>query len=195
MAEALREAALEAGVSPSDARRRRGRLSRRRQRGHRRGVPGPEPAGLGRHVPARQRGSRESLGTTVKVGNDVQVATEAEFQLGAGRRYKSLLGVFWGTGVGGGIILNGKPWLGRGARRRDRPHGGQAGRRAVPLRATRAAWRPMRGEPRWRSRPARSTRPASKTDLFKIMKKHEHDRLTSGIWERALKQGDRSPRS
>ena len=42
------------------------------------------------------------------------MATEAEFQLGAGRPYKSLLGVFWGTGVGGGLILDGKPWLGRG---------------------------------------------------------------------------------
>jgi len=29
-----------------------------------------------------------------------------------------------------------------------------------------------------------------KTELFKIMKKHEHDRLTSGIWERALKAED-----
>ena len=48
------------------------------------------------------------------VGNDVQVATDAEFKLGAGKPYKSLLGVFWGTGVGGGLILNGKPWLGRG---------------------------------------------------------------------------------
>src|SRR5437764_9482803 len=28
------------------------------------------------------------LGTTVRVGNDVQVATEAEFHLGAGRPYK-----------------------------------------------------------------------------------------------------------
>ena len=27
----------------------------------------------------------------------------------------SLLGVFWGTGVGGGLILDGKPWHGRGA--------------------------------------------------------------------------------
>ena len=50
----------------------------------------------------------------MKVGNDVQVATEAEFHLGAGRPYKSLVGVFWGTGVGGGLILDGKPWLGRG---------------------------------------------------------------------------------
>jgi glucokinase len=28
------------------------------------------------------------------------------------------------------------------------------------------------------------------TELFKIMKKHHHDRLTSGIWERALKAKD-----
>ncbi|HEY4812660.1 MAG TPA: ROK family protein, partial [Solirubrobacteraceae bacterium] len=54
------------------------------------------------------------LGCRVVVGNDVQVATDAEFKLGAGRLYKSLLGVFWGTGVGGGLILDGKPWTGRG---------------------------------------------------------------------------------
>ena len=29
-----------------------------------------------------------------------------------------------------------------------------------------------------------------KTDLFKLMEKHEKDRLTSGIWERALDHGD-----
>ena len=51
----------------------------------------------------------------MRIGNDVQVATEAEFELGAGEPYDSLLGVFWGTGVGGGLILDGKPWLGRGA--------------------------------------------------------------------------------
>jgi glucokinase len=51
----------------------------------------------------------------VHLGNDVQVATRAEFQLGAGKPYDSVLGVFWGTGVGGGLILNGTPWRGRGA--------------------------------------------------------------------------------
>ena len=57
---------------------------------------------------------QQQLGTAVFVGNDVQVATEAEFRLGAGKPYTSVLGVFWGTGVGGGLVLNGKPWLGRG---------------------------------------------------------------------------------
>jgi glucokinase len=30
----------------------------------------------------------------------------------------------------------------------------------------------------------------AKTDLFKLMRKHEKDRLTSGIWERAIDHGD-----
>src|SRR5207245_10896455 len=35
----------------------------------------------------------EALGPEVSIGNDVQVATDAEFKLGAGRPYGSLLGV------------------------------------------------------------------------------------------------------
>jgi glucokinase len=57
----------------------------------------------------------EELGVPAFVGNDVQVATNAEYAMGAGRGCRSLLGVFWGTGVGGGIILDGKPWTGRGS--------------------------------------------------------------------------------
>src|ERR1700683_1455488 len=54
------------------------------------------------------------VGSPVRVGNDVQVATRAEFALGSGRPYRSLLGVFWGTGVGGGLILDGETGTGRG---------------------------------------------------------------------------------
>ena len=39
----------------------------------------------------------------------------AEFELGAGKPYDSMLGVWWGTGVGGGVILGGRQWDGRGA--------------------------------------------------------------------------------
>ena len=58
---------------------------------------------------------QEALGPPVSLGNDVNVATMAEFHLGAGQPYSSLLGVFWGTGVGGGVVLDGKLWLGRDA--------------------------------------------------------------------------------
>ena len=64
---------------------------------------------LGRRAVARRSAP------AVALGNDVQVATDAEALLGAGRPYRSLLGVFWGTGVGGGIVLDGRPWIGRGA--------------------------------------------------------------------------------
>jgi glucokinase len=127
--------------------------------------------------------------TTVKLGNDVQVATDAEFTLGAAREFSSLLGVFWGTGVGGGIVLDGKPWLGRGAAGEIghivvRHHGLQcpcgrkgcmeayAGRRAMESRARKAH------------------KDGEKTDLFKIMEEKGRDRLTSGIWERAIERGD-----
>jgi glucokinase len=125
----------------------------------------------------------------VRIGNDVQVATDAEFTLGAAREFSSLLGVFWGTGVGGGIVLDGKPWLGRGTageighiavhhRGLECPcgrHGcmeAYAGRRAMELRARRAH------------------EDGEKTDLFKIMEDKGRDRLTSGIWSRAIDRGD-----
>src|SRR3954466_15613464 len=56
----------------------------------------------------------KEVGPPISLGNDVDLATDAEFQIGAASEYDSLLGVFWGTGVGGGVILNGEPWNGRG---------------------------------------------------------------------------------
>jgi len=41
----------------------------------------------------------------VFLGNDVQVAVAAEARLGAGKDFRSMLGVWWGTGVGGGLLL------------------------------------------------------------------------------------------
>jgi glucokinase len=133
---------------------------------------------------------KQALGTEVKVGNDVQVATEAEFHLGAGKEFQSLIGVFWGTGVGGGLILDGKPWLGRGAAGEIGhmviKHGGAkcpCGRRGcMEAYAGRLA---MEAEAR------RRQEEGEKTDLFKLMEKHDKPRLTSGIWERALDSGDK----
>ncbi len=132
----------------------------------------------------------KEFGSPVYVGNDVQVATDAEFQLGAGEPYRSLLGVFWGTGVGGGIILEGKPWLGRGSAAEIghvviKNHGRKctcgrngcmeayAGRMAMELHARRLV------------------KKGRHTDLFRLMEERGRTRLTSGIWERALDHGDK----
>ncbi len=189
MATALRDAARRREHRAGGARGRRCRLAghdRRRQRRRARAIC---PAGKGTFPLA---GTLEgALGCEVRVGNDVQVATDAEFKLGAGRLYDSLLGVFWGTGVGGGLILDGEAWIGRGRRRRDRAHGRQDGRRALHLRATR-----MRGGLRRPGGDGSHVRKlhdekGTQTDLFKLMKEHERTRLTSGIWARALEHGDK----
>ena len=188
MAEALREAAAEAGVetgelagvgvgSPGDVDERTGVVSGARN------LPGWEGS-----FPLAETLAK-ALGTEVRVGNDVQVATEAEFHLGAGREFSSLIGVFWGTGVGGGLVLDGKPWLGRGA-------AGEIGHMVVKRGGAkcpcgrRGCMEAYAGRAAMEAEARRQHEEGAKTDLFKLMHKHEKDRLTSGIWERALDHGD-----
>lgn len=50
----------------------------------------------------------------VKIDNDARSFLRAEYMFGAGRGYKNLVGVTLGTGIGGGIIINGKMFYGAG---------------------------------------------------------------------------------
>jgi glucokinase len=50
----------------------------------------------------------EILGVPVFVENDVNLGTLGEYALGAGQGVRDLVGVFVGTGVGGGLVLDGK---------------------------------------------------------------------------------------
>jgi glucokinase len=51
---------------------------------------------------------KEALGVPAYIDNDVRVGAIGEFVHGAGRDVKDLVAVFVGTGIGGGIILDGK---------------------------------------------------------------------------------------
>lgn len=55
---------------------------------------------------------RERLNLPVHVDNDVNAMALAESKFGAGVGYDSVVCVAVGTGVGGGIVLNGKVWRG-----------------------------------------------------------------------------------
>jgi glucokinase len=131
----------------------------------------------------------KELGAEVRVGNDVQVATDAEFKLGAGRLYDSLLGVFWGTGVGGGLILDGKPWTGRGG-------AGEIGHMVVKIEGARCTcgrqgcMEAYAGRAAMEEHARKLHEKGRHTDLFKLMKERERTRLTSGIWARALEHED-----
>jgi glucokinase len=189
MAEALQEAAEAAGVAPDT-------LS-----GIGVGAPGAiddEAGTLARagNLPgwrdpyplAKELGARFG-GATVALGNDVQVATDAEFTLGAAREFSSLLGVFWGTGVGGGLVLDGKPWLGRGA-------AGEIGHTVVKRGGAKCpcgrkgCMEAYAGRSAMEAEARRQHEEGRKTELFKLMEKHEKPRLTSGIWERAIDAND-----
>jgi glucokinase len=188
MAAALREAAEQAGVeasalegvgvgSPGDVDEKSGTVSAARN------LPGWDGT-----FPLAQT-LKQALGAEVRVGNDVQVATEAEFHLGAGREFQSLIGVFWGTGVGGGLVLDGKPWLGRGA-------AGEIGHVVVKRGGAKCpcgrkgCMEAYAGRAAMEIEARRQQKEGVKTDLFKLMEKHGKDRLTSGIWERAIDHND-----
>jgi glucokinase len=131
----------------------------------------------------------KALGTRVALGNDVQVATDAEALLGAGRPFRSMLGVFWGTGVGGGIVLDGRPWVGRGA-------GGEIGHVVVKRNGARCTcgrrgcMEAYAGRGSMELRAKAREKKGTKTALFEIMRTRGRDRLTSGVWARALDRGD-----
>lgn len=132
----------------------------------------------------------KDLGTQVFVGNDVQVATDAEFHLGAGRPYDSLLGVFWGTGVGGGLVLDRKRWVGRGG-------AGEIGHVVVKLNGARCTcgrrgcMEAYAGRAAMEARARRRVKKGRRTDLFKLMEERGRTRLTSAVWAHALERGDK----
>jgi glucokinase len=189
MAVTVREAAAEAGIgldalqslgigSPGDVDNRAGTVTSARN------LPGWTGS-------FDVRGAlQDELGLSAVLGNDVNVATMAEYQIGAGAEFDSLLGVFWGTGVGGGLVLGGELWVGRAS-------AGELGHMVVKDGGQRCpcgrkgCLEAYAGRGAMEARARKMNEEGDKTELFKIMKKRERTRLTSGVFARALEQNDR----
>ena len=52
------------------------------------------------------------FGVPFFVGNDVNLGVLGEYHFGTGRGYKNIVGFFVGTGMGGGLVLNGELYTG-----------------------------------------------------------------------------------
>jgi glucokinase len=188
METAMKEAAKAAGVATGDL------------AGVGVGSPGAvSPAGVvtsARNLPGWEgsyplAGNLETaLGTRVVVGNDVAVGTQAEFAIGAAKQYSSVLGVFWGTGVGGGIILDEKMWHGRGG-------AGEIGHVVVKDNGRRCGcgnkgcMEAYAGRASMEARARKQIKKGAKSDLLKIMKKKDRVRFTSSVWFEAVEKGDK----
>jgi glucokinase len=128
-------------------------------------------------------------GAPVVLENDAHVAILGEWKRGAGRHYQHLLGVFVGTGVGGGLVLNGELHTGRGP-------AGEIGHMVVKPGGRlcsddrRGHLEAYAGRGRMEARARRLVEEGQKTILFDLMKKKGRPRLTSGVFLEALERGD-----
>src|SRR6058998_2786313 len=129
---------------------------------------------------------RKKLGSDVIVGNDVQVAILGEHTYGAAQGTRRAVGIWVGTGIGGGLIADGEIDVGfRGAAgeighmviKEDGPKCSCGRRGCVEALASRSAME-------------RDVRASPKSAVLKIMKERGKDRMTSSVIERALDAGD-----
>jgi glucokinase len=131
-----------------------------------------------------------AFGTRVIVGNDVAVGTQAEYAIGAAKPYGSVLGVFWGTGVGGGLILDGQMWHGRGG-------AGEIGHVVVKDNGRRCGcghrgcMEAYAGRASMEIKARKEIKKGAKSDLIKLMKKKDRVRFTSSVWFDAVEMEDK----
>jgi glucokinase len=133
---------------------------------------------------------KKRLGPDVALGNDVQVAILGEHAFGAARGLNRVVGIWVGTGVGGGLIIDGE--LSRGARgaageightvyKEDGPECGCGRRGCFEAFASRTA---IEREVR-----ARSTK-KNESAALTIMREKNKPRMTSSVIEKALAAND-----
>lgn len=163
------------------------------------GAPGPVTDGVlgiapnlpGFTGPVRLRERLEAaLGLPVAVENDANAGAIGEWVAGAGQGSRFLLLVSMGTGVGGGLVLDGKPYRGAFGGAGEFGHlcvrqGGAlcgCGRRGcIEAYAGRASMEQVVAVNVAKGRPSL---------LPEIAAEKGKGRFTSGVWARALERGD-----
>ncbi len=133
---------------------------------------------------------RDRAGVPVVLGNDANCGLLGEWVAGAARGARNVLGVWMGTGIGGGLILDGRPCTGsRGA-------AGEIGHLVVRAGGAlctcgrRGCVEAYAGRRSMEAAATAMVEAGRATELFRIRDKRGKTALTSGVWARALAQGD-----
>jgi glucokinase len=149
----------------------------------------PNLVGFDKRYPLGSRVSKKLGGVPVIFDNDVRAAIVGEQRAGAGRPFQDFLGVFVGTGVGGGVVLGGKMRRGRGA-------AGEIGHTVVKDGGRRCGCgrqgclEAYAGRGRIEATARKLVEKGESTILFDLLAQKGRHRLTSGVIATALKQGD-----
>src|SRR5256886_6200804 len=130
------------------------------------------------------------FGVPVRVGNDVGTAVEGEAVLGAGRPFRTFLGLWWGTGVGGAILVEKHRWLGRGA-------AGEVGHMVIKLGGPqgtcgrRGCVEAYAGRAAMERRGGGAPKGGAKNKPFLVVKEDKNQHPTSARLEQPLDEHDR----
>jgi glucokinase len=150
-------------------------------------VRAPNLAGFEQPVPLASL-LAERLGLDrVVVDNDVNAATLAEHRLGAGRGASDLVGVFVGTGVGGGLVLDGRLRRGPGGL------AGEIGHLVVHLGGRRCGCGHLGHLEAYAGRGAmevEARRRHAAGEETRLVDLADGRRMKSGVWRDAIDQGD-----
>lgn len=152
-------------------------------------VTAPNLAGWTEPVPL-QAMLADALDLPVVVDNDANVGALGEWVAGAGRGAEALLGIWLGTGVGGGLVLNGRLYRGAFGGAGEfghmvvHPDGALCGcgrRGCLEAYAGRASLERAVGI---------RTAAGQETAMYAIAEAKGKKRLTSAVWQQALADGD-----
>ena len=149
----------------------------------------PNLVGFDKRYPLGSRVSKKLDGVPVVFDNDVRAAILGEQRAGAGRPFQDFLGVFVGTGVGGGLVLGGRLRRGQGA-------AGEIGHTVVKDGGRRCGCgrqgclEAYAGRGRIEATARKLVDKGESTILFELVAERGRNRLTSGVIETALKRGD-----
>lgn len=132
----------------------------------------------------------DRLQLPVRVANDVTAAAVGEHRKGAGVGMDDVLVVFVGTGVGAGLVLDGRPYEGASG------GAGEFGHMVVVLDGAtcpcgrRGCVEAYAGRRAMEQAAGRARMQGASTVLFDIMEKKGKHRPTSGVFRQALEDGD-----
>ncbi|CAN5766688.1 glucokinase [soil metagenome] len=133
----------------------------------------------------------DKLGVPVVLGNDANVGTLGEARHGAGEGSDNALGCWLGTGIGGGLVIDGRLHEGGSGT------AGELGHMPVemtnPRRCGCGRWgcvEAYAGRKQMAAMVKRLQAEGMSTEMYAIMKDKGKDRFTSSVWKAALKDED-----
>lgn len=163
------------------------------------GIPGVVHAGEVRTVPNLPnwdgphdiRGAvAQRLGVPVALGNDVNVGLLGEWLAGAAVGGRAVLGLWMGTGIGGALILDGRPFDGAGGAAGEIGHLVVRAGGALCSCGRRGCVEAYAGRRSMETTASAMVAAGRRTALFDIRDDERKASLTSKVWARALAEGD-----